>query len=114
MPREEFEAYTSGQLVPPLYETDCCCHQAIKSMEKTVLELAEVEKRRDQLAERIGQFREKVLNSAEQLAKEVRAFGALYGAPETPTDLLCSDLAKTDSLGPVLEPRKCSDSHTNT
>uniref|UniRef100_A0A914UN01 Rab5 GDP/GTP exchange factor n=1 Tax=Plectus sambesii TaxID=2011161 RepID=A0A914UN01_9BILA len=78
MPKEEFEAYTSGNQVPPLTESNCGCNQAIKSMENSAKQLAELIEKQKTMAVNIDEFRERIMKETDEFMTEVRSFTRNY------------------------------------
>ncbi|VDM47427.1 unnamed protein product, partial [Toxocara canis] len=72
MPREEFEAYTSGHQVPPLNEKNCGCNQAIRSMENSLSQIRELLGRQRELADRIQAFELRVQRENDEFLSEIR------------------------------------------
>ncbi|VDK49461.1 unnamed protein product [Anisakis simplex] len=72
MPREEFEAYTSGNQVPPLSEKNCGCNQAIRSMENSLSQIRELLDRQRELAGRIEAFELRVQRENDEFLSEIR------------------------------------------
>ncbi|VDL74594.1 unnamed protein product [Nippostrongylus brasiliensis] len=56
MERAEFEAYTSGDLVPPLNMMNCGCNQALGSMEESLARVRELIERQHALSSRIDEI----------------------------------------------------------
>lgn len=95
MPREEFEAYTSGHQVPPLNETNCGCNQAIRSMEKSLSRIRELLSRQRELAARIEEFESRVERENEEFLSEIR--DCLHAYPSAELQRLTEQIALEES-----------------
>uniref|UniRef100_A0A0N5AX26 Rab5 GDP/GTP exchange factor n=1 Tax=Syphacia muris TaxID=451379 RepID=A0A0N5AX26_9BILA len=60
MPKDEFEAYTSGRQVPPLNEKNCGCNQALHVMDKSLSDIRSLVEEQKKLLGRITCFHEQI------------------------------------------------------
>uniref|UniRef100_A0A915C615 Rab5 GDP/GTP exchange factor n=1 Tax=Parascaris univalens TaxID=6257 RepID=A0A915C615_PARUN len=96
MPKEEFEAYTSGHQVPPLNEKNCGCNQAIRSMENSLSQIRELLGRQRELAERIQAFELRVQRENDEFLSEIRDILNEY--PSTELQRLGVQIAQEEEL----------------
>ncbi|XGW16084.1 hypothetical protein V3C99_001493 [Haemonchus contortus] len=78
MERSEFEAYTSGDLVPPLNMINCGCNQALGSMEESLVRVRELIERQHALSSRIDEIERKLSLEENELAEEFRKIMVTY------------------------------------
>uniref|UniRef100_A0A915PXJ8 Rab5 GDP/GTP exchange factor n=1 Tax=Setaria digitata TaxID=48799 RepID=A0A915PXJ8_9BILA len=71
MPKEEFEAYTSGQQVPPLNAMNMGCNQSIRTMENSLTQVRQLLERQGNLKERINELEIRVKRETDELSTEV-------------------------------------------
>ncbi|PAV65380.1 hypothetical protein WR25_19305 isoform D [Diploscapter pachys] len=74
MNQDEFEAYTSGHLAPPLSLMNCACNQAIGSMERSLAEVGELLKKQQQLLVKIEELDVKMTKENEEMAVQFANF----------------------------------------
>src|SRR4051812_20248260 len=74
MPREDFEAYTSGQLVPPITDSTNRCSHAVKSLEKSLEQLKELNLSSDHLLQRIENFSKSENEEWDKIAESIQKF----------------------------------------
>ncbi|RCN36293.1 hypothetical protein ANCCAN_15590 [Ancylostoma caninum] len=82
MERSEFEAYTSGDLVPPLNMMNCGCNQALGSMEESLARLRELIERQHALSSRIDEVERRLSVEEAELSEEFRKIMAMYPSQE--------------------------------
>ncbi|KAK6739788.1 hypothetical protein RB195_008343 [Necator americanus] len=82
MERSEFEAYTSGDLVPPLNMMNCGCNQALGSMEESLAKLRELIERQHALSSRIDEVERRLSVEEAELSEEFRKIMATYPSQE--------------------------------
>lgn len=70
MEKLEFEAYTSGDLVPPLNVTNCDCTEAIGAMEKTLSKVRTLIEKQHEMTERIDQLEMRISLEQVSMASE--------------------------------------------
>ncbi|VBB25202.1 unnamed protein product [Acanthocheilonema viteae] len=71
MPREEFEAYTSGHQVPPLNAMNMGCNQSIRTMENSLAQVRQLLERQKNLKERMDELEIRVKRETDELSAEV-------------------------------------------
>ncbi|CAJ0599952.1 unnamed protein product [Cylicocyclus nassatus] len=82
MERSEFEAYTSGDLVPPLNMMNCGCNQALGSMEESLAKLRELIERQHTLSTRIDEFVRRVSVEEAEFTEEFHKMLGMYPSQE--------------------------------
>ncbi|VDK46399.1 unnamed protein product [Cylicostephanus goldi] len=82
MERSEFEAYTSGDLVPPLNMMNCGCNQALGSMEESLAKLRELIERQHTLSSRIDEFVRRVSVEEAEFTEEFNKMLGMYPSQE--------------------------------
>ncbi|KAK6046768.1 hypothetical protein COOONC_15727 [Cooperia oncophora] len=82
MERSEFEAYTSGDLVPPLNIMNCGCNQALGSMEESLVRVRELIERQHALSSRIDEIERRLSFEEAELTEEFRKVMAAYPSQE--------------------------------
>ncbi|KAE9416934.1 hypothetical protein Angca_005968, partial [Angiostrongylus cantonensis] len=82
MEQSEFEAYTSGDLVPPLNMMSCGCNQALGSMEESLFRVRELIDRQRALSNRIDEVERKLSLEEDDLSEEFRKFMTTYPSQE--------------------------------
>lgn len=82
MPKEEFEAYTSGRQVPPLNEKNCGCNQALRVMEKSLMDIRGLLGQQQELVERINEFEDKVERAEKDFISRVDDYLNNYPSAE--------------------------------
>ncbi|KJH43554.1 a20-like zinc finger [Dictyocaulus viviparus] len=82
MDRSEFEAYTSGDLVPPLHEMNCGCNQALGSMEDSLVRVRELIGRQRALSIKIDEVKRRLSVEEGDLSEEFRKLLASYPSQE--------------------------------
>ncbi|KAK6014884.1 vacuolar sorting protein 9 domain protein [Ostertagia ostertagi] len=82
MERSEFEAYTSGDLVPPLNMMNCGCNQALGSMEESLVRVRELIERQHALSSRIDEIERRLSFEGAEMAEEFRKVMATYPSQE--------------------------------
>ncbi|KAJ1347720.1 VPS9, variant 2 [Parelaphostrongylus tenuis] len=82
MEQSEFEAYTSGDLVPPLNMMNCGCNQALGSMEESLVRVRELIDRQRALSSRIDEVERRLSLEEDDLSEEFRKFMATYPSEE--------------------------------
>ncbi|KHJ79351.1 hypothetical protein OESDEN_21004 [Oesophagostomum dentatum] len=82
MDRSEFEAYTSGDLVPPLNMMNCGCNQALGSMEESLARLRELIERQHTLSSRIDEVERRLSAEEAELSEEFRKVLSSYPSEE--------------------------------
>ncbi|WKX99624.1 hypothetical protein Q1695_014479 [Nippostrongylus brasiliensis] len=82
MERAEFEAYTSGDLVPPLNMMNCGCNQALGSMEESLARVRELIERQHALSSRIDEIERRLSFEETELAEEFRKIRAAHPSQE--------------------------------
>ncbi|GMT18204.1 hypothetical protein PFISCL1PPCAC_9501 [Pristionchus fissidentatus] len=82
MSRDEFEAYTSGELAPPLNKGSCGCNQALSSMESSLARMKKLIDEQKQLSVRIDEFERQVSEEESTLCKRIRELVTDYPTPD--------------------------------
>ncbi|CAG9530620.1 unnamed protein product [Cercopithifilaria johnstoni] len=82
MPREEFEAYTSGHQVPPLNAMNMGCNQSIRTMENSLVQVRQLMERQKNLKERMNDLEIRVKRETDELSAEVDEILSTYPTEE--------------------------------
>ncbi|GMS87810.1 hypothetical protein PENTCL1PPCAC_9985, partial [Pristionchus entomophagus] len=82
MSRDEFEAYTSGELAPPLNKGSCGCNQALSSMESSLARMTKLIDEQKQLSTRIDEFERQVSEEETTLCDRIRDLITACPSPE--------------------------------
>lgn len=105
MPLEEFQAYTSGELIPPFNDVTCRCQQAIKSMEHSLEELKLMQVKADQLStEVLDKMIERQDHEWGILLDDLNRFNEMYPPPKSLDDWLDASPEKEQMLPSPLVP----------
>ncbi|MFH4974174.1 hypothetical protein AB6A40_000883 [Gnathostoma spinigerum] len=99
MPREEFEAYTSGSQAPPLNEANCGCNQAIRSMQKSLSQVRELLQRQRLLSDRIDEFECRIKRENDEFLSAIRDLANSYPSDDLRklTEQIANDEARAYS-----------------
>ncbi|OZC09510.1 a20-like zinc finger [Onchocerca flexuosa] len=71
MPKEEFEAYTSGHQVPPLNAMNMGCNQSIRTMENSLVQVRQLLERQKNLKILMKELEIRVKKETDELSAEV-------------------------------------------
>uniref|UniRef100_A0A8R1U0K6 Rab5 GDP/GTP exchange factor n=1 Tax=Onchocerca volvulus TaxID=6282 RepID=A0A8R1U0K6_ONCVO len=71
MPKEEFEAYTSGHQVPPLNAMNMGCNQSIRTMENSLVQVRQLLERQKNLKILMNELEIRVKKETDELSAEV-------------------------------------------
>ena len=80
MQKHEFEAYTSGDLVPPLNMMNCDCVQAIGTMEKSLIKVRALIEKQREMSVKIDELEKRVSIEEAAMAAEFQKTLALFGS----------------------------------
>uniref|UniRef100_A0A0R3RSM7 Rab5 GDP/GTP exchange factor n=1 Tax=Elaeophora elaphi TaxID=1147741 RepID=A0A0R3RSM7_9BILA len=82
MPKEEFEAYTSGHQVPPLNAMNMGCNQSIRTMENSLVQVRQLLERQKNLKEQMNELETRVKRETDELSAEVDEILNAYPSEE--------------------------------
>uniref|UniRef100_A0AAF5PNL2 Rab5 GDP/GTP exchange factor n=1 Tax=Wuchereria bancrofti TaxID=6293 RepID=A0AAF5PNL2_WUCBA len=82
MPKEEFEAYTSGHQVPPLNAMNMGCNQSIRTMENSLVQVRQLLERQKNLKGLMNDLEIRVKRETDELSAEVDEILNTYPSKE--------------------------------
>ncbi|EFO22399.2 Rab5 GDP/GTP exchange factor [Loa loa] len=82
MPKQEFEAYTSGREVPPLNAMNMGCNQSIRTMENSLVLVRQLLEKQKNLKGRINELEIRVKRETGELSAEIDEILNMYPSEE--------------------------------